>query len=165
MRKKEGSLMISRRIFLGAVSGIMAMGAAGAASACANLNEAMAHFETVKDAYVAKATQMTPEMFPVWTAHLEKFGEHMGNQNYAGACAALDQASLELGFNTEAAAPAAAETAPAAVEAPKATELPATTTESESAQLPAANDPQPSTQVAGGSAWSECPRGRCWARK
>ena len=160
--------MKSRRHVIGAAIGIGAMGMAGAAQACANLNEAMAHFETVKNAYVAKAPQMTPEMFPVWTAHLENFGQRMGAQDYAGACAALDQASLDLGFTSEAAAPAApaaAETAPAAPAAAETAPLATVEDSSQGSQneQPASN-PQPAAQVADGSGWKECPRGRCWSR-
>ena len=60
------------------------------AAACSSTEEVMAHFETVKNAYVAKAPNMTPEQFPIWTGHLERFGDAMGRSDFAGACAVLD---------------------------------------------------------------------------
>ena len=84
------------------------VGAAGQAVACSSTEEVMAHFENVKNAYVAKVATMTPEQFPIWTGHLEKFGEAMGRADFDGACAALDMASDELGFGVPAAASGAA---------------------------------------------------------
>ena len=74
-------------------------GAAGQALACSDLNGVMAHFEAVKDAYLAKAATMKPEQFPIWTGHLETWSAKMQEQDFAGACAVLDTAATELGFD------------------------------------------------------------------
>ena len=63
----------------------------------------MAHFEVVKDAYLLKAPTMKPDEFPIWSGHIERFGDAMGTQNFAAACQALDDAAIELGFEVAAA--------------------------------------------------------------
>ncbi|MEM7057021.1 MAG: hypothetical protein AAF557_05485 [Pseudomonadota bacterium] len=140
---------------------------AGSAMACANMDDAMAHFEVVKDAYVEKAPQMTPEMFPVWTGHLETFGKRMGELDFAGACAALDQASLDLGFDAPAASGgnevAAPATQPAGDDQGSTTVQTAPNSQDQDTQNPPAQAP-----VSGGqevAVWRECPRGRCWGRE
>lgn len=158
--------MIGRR--LASATGMLLL-STGTAMACSSMEEAMAHFEVVKDAYVAKAPTMSPEMFPVWTGHLETFGKKMGALDFPGACGALDQASLELGFG---AAPASQDAA-----APAA---PAQPVQQEEVAQPAQPQPQPVQPVqqeqpqapasdnqtaSAGGGWQECPRGRCWARE
>lgn len=147
---------------------------AGSAMACGSMEDAMAHFEVVKDAYVEKAPQMTPEMFPVWTGHLETFGKKMGELDFGGACAALDQASLDLGFGApaagaaEVAAPATTTPEPAAPAQPAADEqsstgaIVAAPSEDTQNDAPAVQNPSGGDQDVAG--WRECPRGRCWGR-
>lgn len=141
----------------------------GTALACSSTAEVMAHFENVKNAYVEKAPSMTPEQFPIWTGYLERFGDSMGKGDFAGACAALDQASLELGFGV-AATVAAPAPAPAPAPQPatpqpaqtEVTELPAPQPQPQPQEQPAAQpQPQPAPASAD-SGWKECPRGRCW---
>lgn len=76
---------------------------ASPALACNSVETVMAHFERVKDAYLVKAPEMKPEDFPVWSSHLERFGDAMGTQNFQGACQALDDAAMQLGFDVAAA--------------------------------------------------------------
>ena len=143
---------------------------AGSALACSDTTEVMAHFEKVKDAYIAKAPTMTPEQFPIWTGHLETFGDAMGKADFAGACAALDAASAELGFDVAPAVAAAPLPAPAQPEPPKpaetqVTELPAPQPQPAQEQpqpQPAQPQPQPAAAENG---WKECPRGRCWVHR
>ena len=141
---------------------------AGYAAACTNLQEAMAHFEGVKNAYIEKASQMKPEQFPIWTKRIEEVGAAMGKSDFAGACEALDLASVELGFGGAAAgtnesATIAQPAQPAQPTQPSST---GTLSASETTTQPA-QPAQPSAQVAeaGDAAWKECPRGRCWGRR
>lgn len=76
------------------------------AMACTSLQEALGQFEEVKNAYIAKAPNMTPQQFSEWKGHLEKFGAAMQTADFAGACSALQTASVELGFGVAAAAEA-----------------------------------------------------------
>lgn len=133
--------------------GVVLALSAGHAQACSNLAEAMKEFEGVKNAYVAKAPSMPPEMFQVWAKHIQAFGDAMGKQNYAAACATLAAASTELGLAGSAAAtpppPPKSETGATPPPPPK-TETGAT--------------PPPPPKTAGGDldgTWKECPRGRC----
>lgn len=138
--------------------------AAGSAQACSTLQDAMKEFEGVKNAYVAKAPSMAPEMFQVWAKHIQAFGDAMGKQDYAGACATLAAASDELGLGAGGAAGGGGATPPPP---------PTTTTDSTPPPPPpstgsngAAPPPPPTTPpAAGGGApagtWKECPRGRC----
>ena len=139
--------------------------AAGHADACSSLEEAMAKFEGVKNAYVAVAPTLKPEQFQVWSTHIQTFGDAMGKMDYPGACAALDTASVELGLTT-AEAPsggsgggkagsggmgggAAAVTPPA--------------TGGETASPPSSGETAATAPAASGgeTVWQECPRGRC----
>ena len=120
--------------------------AAGGALACESIDEAMAQFEEVKNAYIAAAQTLKPEQFEIWATHIQSFGDAMGQMNYAGACNALNAASIELNLDvalTPAVPEKAAESAPAA-SAP-------TTAAPESAHAADAAD----------VVWKECPRGRC----
>ena len=73
------------------------------ALACSDVTTVLAHFENVKNAYLEAAPTMKPEQFPVWAGHLETFGNAMSAQDFVGACQALDDAAVELGFNVAAA--------------------------------------------------------------
>lgn len=70
------------------------------ADACATQDEVMAHFESVKDAYIAKAPTLAPDLFPIWAGHLEQFGKSMGALDFPSACSSLDNAVVELGLET-----------------------------------------------------------------
>ena len=147
------------------------------ATACSTTDEVMAHFENVKNAYVAKAPSMTPEQFPIWTGHLEQFGDAMGRSDFAGACAALDAAAVELGFDVAPAIAAGAGDDPAGGKAAGASTGKAGTSDDGAATTAGAAadgdtatggavlQPQAGAGTAGqvmrNAVWTECPRGRC----
>lgn len=74
------------------------MGGAIPAAACTTPDETVAYFNEIKDAYVAHTPNMKPADYQVWAEYLRKFGELMSKNDMAGACDALDEAALELGF-------------------------------------------------------------------
>lgn len=139
--------------------------AAGNANSCETLQDAMTEFEGVKNAYVAKAPTMKPEMFQLWAKHIQAFGDAMGKQDYAAACATLAAASDELGLGVGGETTTAVPPPP-----PTPTEdgdntppPPPTTADSGTPPPP----PTPLTEDGAGGAedvagtWKECPRGRC----
>lgn len=157
--------------FFVAAFALFVAGGSGQAMACANTGEVMAHFEKIKNAYVAKAPSMAPDKFQVWTGYLQQFGNAMGKADFAGACGLLDKASAELGFDVAAAgaaAPAAAAAAAAPAVAAPAQPAPATpapaTPQPETPAVAAPQPAQPAAAAGGQAVWVECPRGRCWAR-
>ena len=113
--------------------------AAGNAGACETLQEAMAEFEGVKDAYVAAAPNMKPEQFQIWATHIQSFGDAMGRQDYATACATLQTAAVELGLADGGGGGAPSTTAGGG------------TTDGGGGPTAAAME----------GTWTECPRGRC----
>jgi len=159
---------------------------AGQAWACETMQDAMARFEEVKNAYIAAAPTLKPEQFTVWTNHLTTFGDTMGKMDYPGACAALDAAALELGFADAGGeadeggdvAATGGESAGGKAGSGKAgdggggTTAPAATATEETAVAPApapaptpaqVGQPEPATAAPAGipGVWQQCPRGRC----
>ncbi len=128
------------------ISAVLAAGgfilAAGNAAACESLQDAMAEFEGVKNAYVAAAPNLKPDQFQIWAKHIQAFGDAMGKQNYGGACETLAMASIELGLDGGGSS--------------------AGSTAADSATVSGGDSASsgPATTAAAGT-WTECPRGRC----
>ncbi len=119
------------------------------ALACSSVDEVLAHYDTVLQAYIAKAPTMKPEQFGVWTDALQQFGDRMGEQDFAGACQAVDTAAADLGFGTAA--------APSSSSGDIEIQLAPTTGQSEPASEPAA----PSASQTAQPQRKGCARGRC----
>lgn len=136
---------------------------AGNAKACETLQDAMTEFEGVKNAYVAKAPTMKPEMFQLWAKHIQAFGDAMGRQDYAAACATLTAASDDLGLGVGGETTTAVPPPPPTSADNTATPPPPPSTADNSATPPP--PPATTTVEAGGNdvvgTWKECPRGRC----
>ena len=128
--------------------------ATGSANACTSLQDAMTEFEGVKNAYVAKAPTMKPEMFQIWAKHIQAFGDAMGKQDFAGACATLALASDELGLGTG----GNGGSTTAATPPPPPTN---TDTNAGTPPPPPTNDGGSVAAGALDGTWKECPRGRC----
>ena len=123
--------------------------AASQAHACDTLDEAMANFEDVKNAYVAAAPNLKPEQFQVWAKHIQAFGDSMGKQDYPKACETLTTAALELGLTGSAVED------DAVPPPPDDDNLPPPPDDNDT--LP----PPPDSDTANAGGWKECPRGRC----